>query len=62
MPDTVRLERGSGHTLIVCTCGWRDMAFTEAAITAAVHDHKALVHGDHRAASSYAAVRKHRAR
>lgn len=55
----VRLERGSGHVLVICSCGWRDLCFTEREVRAYVHAHKTL-HGDTAGASDFVKKRRKR--
>lgn len=56
----VREEKGTRHSVVYCSCGWREMVMSEGALREAVHAHKLLVHGDSHGAANYVGERRRR--
>ncbi len=55
----VRTDRGT-TVMVVCSCGWRELCFTEREIQERVHAHK-MLYGDTAGASDFVKKRRRRA-
>lgn len=42
----IRLDRAVSSTLVVCSCGWRELALSDAAARRAACAHEAACHPD----------------
>lgn len=45
-PARIRLDRAASSTLVVCSCGWRELALSDAAAWRLATAHEAACHPD----------------